>query len=77
MRCTCLADYWLWCFRDTVASFGFLNAGSLPFVGTNDIIRVFRQALSLDDVEFGGLGCETSVIRPIIFIQPSTSCTAS
>ena len=50
MRCTCLADYWLWCFRDTVASFGFLNAGSLPFVGTNDIIRVFRQALSLDEV---------------------------
>ncbi|KAI0248622.1 hypothetical protein BJV78DRAFT_1131065 [Lactifluus subvellereus] len=34
---------------DTVASFGFLNAGTLPFVGTNDMIRVFRQALSLDE----------------------------
>ncbi|KAI0301178.1 hypothetical protein B0F90DRAFT_1817192 [Multifurca ochricompacta] len=34
---------------DTVASVGILKPTTLPFVGTNDMIRVFRQALSLDE----------------------------
>ncbi|KAI0250931.1 hypothetical protein BJV78DRAFT_511659 [Lactifluus subvellereus] len=51
------------------ASFGFLSAGTLPFVGTNDMIRVFRQTLSLD-------GVRRSAIRPIIFILPSTRLVA-
>jgi hypothetical protein len=36
--------------RDTVGSVGILNRRTLPFVGANNTIRVFRQALSLDEV---------------------------
>lgn len=36
--------------RDTVASVGILNRRTLPFVGANNMIRVFRQALALDEV---------------------------
>ena len=46
-----LVDY-----RDTVASVGFLWSQTLPFVDTNASIRVFRQALSLDEV--GRVGSE-------------------
>jgi hypothetical protein len=38
------------CHRDTVGSVGILNRRTLPFVGANNAIRVFRQALSLDEV---------------------------
>lgn len=38
------------CFRDTVASVGILSRRTLPFVGANNMIKVFRQALSLDEV---------------------------
>lgn len=34
---------------DTVASVGIVSARTLPFVGTNDTIKWFRQALSLDE----------------------------
>ncbi|KAI9508335.1 hypothetical protein F5148DRAFT_1284190 [Russula earlei] len=34
---------------DTVASVGWLRSPELPFVGSNDTIRVFRHALSLDE----------------------------
>ncbi|KAI9508334.1 hypothetical protein F5148DRAFT_923284 [Russula earlei] len=34
---------------DTVASVGWLRSPRLPFVGSNDMIRVFRHALSLDE----------------------------
>jgi hypothetical protein len=47
--------------RDTVASVGLMISPSLPFVDENTTIRVFRQALSLDEVcgvELGTfLGC--------------------
>jgi len=36
--------------RDTVASVGVIMGRSLPFVDVNTTIRVFRQALSLDEV---------------------------
>ena len=36
--------------RDTVASVGIILSKSLPFVTTNTAIRVFRQAISLDEV---------------------------
>jgi hypothetical protein len=36
--------------RDTVASVGVIMGRSLPFVGVNTTIRVFRQSLSLDEV---------------------------
>jgi uncharacterized protein (DUF2235 family) len=36
--------------RDTVASVGILNRRTLPFVGGNNTIKVFRHALSLDEV---------------------------
>lgn len=36
--------------RDTVASVGVIMSRSLPFVDVNTTIRVFRQALSLDEV---------------------------
>ena len=36
--------------RDTVASVGVIMGRSLPFVNTNTTIRVFRQALALDEV---------------------------
>ncbi|KAH9977574.1 hypothetical protein BJV74DRAFT_149377 [Russula compacta] len=34
---------------DTVASVGILSRRTLPFVGANSMIKVFRQALSLDE----------------------------
>jgi uncharacterized protein (DUF2235 family) len=34
---------------DTVASVGIVSGRTLPFVGTNDTIKWFRQALSLDE----------------------------
>ncbi|KAI0250935.1 hypothetical protein BJV78DRAFT_1275572 [Lactifluus subvellereus] len=34
---------------DTVASVGLFSTRTLPFVGANNTIRVFRQALSLDE----------------------------
>jgi hypothetical protein len=37
-------------YRDTVASVGLLRSQTLPFVDANSSIRVFRQALSLDEV---------------------------
>lgn len=36
--------------RDTVASVGLLAGRSLPFVTTNNAIKTFRHALSLDEV---------------------------
>ena len=36
--------------RDTVGSVGVIMGRSLPFVNTNTTIRVFRQALALDEV---------------------------
>jgi hypothetical protein len=36
--------------RDTVASVGLIMSRSLPFVEVNTTIRVFRQALALDEV---------------------------
>ena len=36
--------------RDTVMSVGVVMGRSLPFVDVNTTIRVFRQALSLDEV---------------------------
>jgi hypothetical protein len=39
--------------RDTVASVGVIMSRSLPFVEVNTTIRVFRQALSLDEVRRG------------------------
>jgi uncharacterized protein (DUF2235 family) len=37
--------------RDTVASVGYLySPRTLPFVGTNHMIKVFRHALALDEV---------------------------
>jgi uncharacterized protein (DUF2235 family) len=39
--------------RDTVASVGVIMGRSLPFVDVNTTIRVFRQALSLDEVRRG------------------------
>ena len=36
--------------RDTVASVGIVMGRGLPFVGSNTTIRVFRHALSLDEV---------------------------
>ena|SRR5258708_4635636 len=36
--------------RDTVASVGFLVGRKLPFVSVNTTIKVFRQALALDEV---------------------------
>jgi hypothetical protein len=36
--------------RDTVSSVGLVMSRSLPFVEVNTTIRVFRQALSLDEV---------------------------
>ena len=38
------------CRRDTVASVGHFYSPTLPFVGSNDMIKVFRHALSLDEV---------------------------
>jgi uncharacterized protein (DUF2235 family) len=43
-------------FRDTVASVGIVSGHTLPFVDANTTIRVFRQALSLDEVRAGPLG---------------------
>ena len=37
-------------FRDTVASVGIITTRSLPFVSSNSAIRIFRHALSLDEV---------------------------
>jgi hypothetical protein len=39
--------------RDTVARVGVIMSRSLPFVEVNTTIRVFRQALSLDEVRLG------------------------
>jgi hypothetical protein len=39
--------------RDTVASVGFVVGRSLPFVNVNTTIKVFRQALALDEVSMG------------------------
>lgn len=36
--------------RDTVASVGHFHSPTLPFVGSNDMIKVFRHALALDEV---------------------------
>lgn len=36
--------------RDTVSSVGLVMSRSLPFVEVNTTIRVFRQALALDEV---------------------------
>jgi uncharacterized protein (DUF2235 family) len=41
--------------RDTVASVGVIMGRSLPFVDVNTTIRVFRQALALDEVCGGTL----------------------
>ncbi len=38
------------CHRDTVASVGYLYSPELPFVGSKDMIKVFRHALALDEV---------------------------
>jgi len=59
--------------RDTVASVGYANSiPTLPFVSTNPSIRVFRHALSLDEVRM------TSRIHALINVnwanlQPITS----
>ena len=37
--------------RDTIASVGYVySPATLPFVGTNHVIKVFRHAVSLDEV---------------------------
>ena len=41
--------------RDTVASVGVIMGRSLPFADVNTTIKVFRQALSLDEVSGGRL----------------------
>ena len=38
------------CHRDTLARVGYLRSPELPFVGSKDMIRVFRHALALDEV---------------------------
>jgi len=53
------------CRRDTVGSVGILNRRTLPFVGANNTIRVFRQALSLDEV------CKTKHTYPPLAIWRS------
>ena len=37
-------------FRDTVASVGLIYGRNLPFTAANSAVRVFRHALSLDEV---------------------------
>jgi len=37
-------------YRDTVASVGLLYGRNLPFTMSNEAVRVFRHALSLDEV---------------------------
>jgi hypothetical protein len=53
-------------FRDTVASVGVIAGRTLPFVDVNTTIRVFRQALSLDEVCTKALDSLSSLgaIRP-------------
>ncbi|KAN0124133.1 Uncharacterized alpha/beta hydrolase domain (DUF2235) domain containing protein [Lactarius tabidus] len=48
---------------DTVASVGILNGRTLPFVGTNDTVKWFRQALSLDE--------RRAKFRPNLYHRPS------
>ena len=58
--------------RDTVASVGLFSTRTLPFVGANNTIRVFRQALSLDEVREvrERERFQTSAALPIILMPP-------
>jgi hypothetical protein len=40
------------CYRDTVSSVGVVMSRALPFTNSNSAIRMFRHALSLDEVSF-------------------------
>ncbi|KAI0301180.1 hypothetical protein B0F90DRAFT_1668043 [Multifurca ochricompacta] len=55
---------------DTVASTGILKSRTLPFVGTNDTIRIFRQALSLDERRAKFL--PNSYHRPVTDLGPQS-----
>lgn len=72
---SCLCTHRAYC-RDTVASVGLLRAKTLPFTTANTTIKVFRHAVSLDEVYFPTLSCEKgSHCRPPS-IEPS-SCRTS
>jgi Uncharacterized alpha/beta hydrolase domain (DUF2235) len=51
--------------RDTVGSVGVIMGRPLPFVDVNTTIRVFRQALSLDEVRGGWLIFHANLIHHI------------
>jgi len=55
--------------RDTIMSVGVVMSRSLPFVDVNTTIRVFRQALSLDEV------CGQVMICPPLSRQLSPAST--
>jgi len=50
--------------RDTIMSVGIVMSRSLPFVDVNTTIRVFRQALSLDEVRGHDLSSAQSPTFP-------------
>jgi hypothetical protein len=54
---------------DTVASVGLISGKTLPFVNTNKTIRVFRQALSLDE--------HRAKYRPNFYHRPTSSTKSS
>ncbi|KAH9979975.1 hypothetical protein BGW80DRAFT_1514339 [Lactifluus volemus] len=54
---------------DTVASVGLFSNRTLPFVGTNNTIRVFRQALSLDECR--AKFCPNLYHRPVVTPSPA------
>ena len=61
--------YWLFliihfgCHRDTVASVGHFYSPTLPFVGSNDMIKVFRHALALDEVRMTSTHTLSTLLR--------------
>lgn len=52
---------------DTVASVGIVSGRTLPFVGTNNTIKWFRQALSLDE--------RRAKFRPNLYHRPAVDST--
>ena len=65
-------------YRDTVASVGLLYGRNLPFTTNNEAVRVFRHALSLDEVRVDLLlplisGCSTVCFSIVLDSSPICS----
>ena len=64
-------------YRDTVASVGLLYGRNLPFTTNNEGIRVFRHALSLDEVRIRRYRWYSENLIPYLSTELDSSPTCS